>query len=382
VQRRFELASWGSVENIIVVSVMRRSPIWSAALVLVLACTPSRTPAVPVAVDARTTLLAAAADSLGREGFAGQIVVAVGGRIVLDTVVGFADSLNRTPVTRETLYDIASATKSFTAAAIVALRDEGRLRLDTPLGQIFAQVPSDKASITIEQLLAHEGGLATTYAADGAQRRDSAVQALLRQPLAAPLGSGFRYSDDGFVLLAAVVEAVSGAPYEEFLERTLLRRAGMEHTTFWGTRNLSDPRVAGVLQRPLADSLLRAQWGQRGSGGLLSTADDLFRWWQALTAGSVVNATSVNEMMSPRRRASGRGIGWGWFTTETPRLSRWTRGNEDFGHNALLVEYPQEHVVMATTSNKFKGEVPWTRLVGSEIERLMPKLTEVRTASP
>lgn len=317
--------------------------------------------------------LARRVQALADSGFAGQVLVARNEQVLLDEAYGFADQ-GHTPITRVTGFDIASATKAFTAAAILSLRDSDRLRLTSTLGDLLRDAPTHKKHITIEQLLSHTSGLRTTYAADGETDRATAVRKLLAQPLAGAPGGDFRYSDDGYVLLAAVVELASGASYERYLATHVLAPAGMGHTVFWGDVDFGDPSRVAAFQRPLDATRLRRQWGQRGSGGIISTADDLYRWWIALSRGHVLVQTSFDELTQERRRLpSGIGVGYGWFwsATATGARSLWTRGNEDFGHNAIVAVYPQNRLVIIVTSNRFAGDEPWSRRIKSALEPLL-----------
>jgi CubicO group peptidase (beta-lactamase class C family) len=86
-------------------------------------------------------------------GFAGQVVVAKNGRVLLSDAYGYTNHTHTIRITRETGFDVASATKAFTAAAILNLRDGGRLQLRSTIGELFPDAPIDKHAITIKQLL-------------------------------------------------------------------------------------------------------------------------------------------------------------------------------------------------------------------------------------
>jgi CubicO group peptidase (beta-lactamase class C family) len=340
-------------------------------LVILTACAGTSRPGPP---EVDVAVIEGRLDALAARGFNGQVVVAHRGRVLLDKAYGHADSAGLTPVTRETGFGVASLTKNFTAAAILKLRDEGRLRLNSTLGTLFPNVPPDKREITIEELLSHRGGLATTYASDGETDRVLAVQKILSQRLVGIPGADFKYSDDGYVLLAAIIEQASGGLYEDYLKSHLFADAKMTHTYLWGERDSTNPHQMAQMLLKLDPSLKRPQWGQRGSGGVISTAADLWRWWGALDSGRVLSNKEVQELLRPRTiSASGFGVGFGWFSSPTQRktTSYWTRGNEDFGYNAILTVYPTEEWVVAVTSNVFDGQKPWSRVVAQDVETLI-----------
>ncbi len=308
---------------------------------------------------------------LVHEGFSGQVVVARDNKLLLDASYGFSDSAGRVPVTRDTGYDIASATKAFTAAAIYQLMLDGDLRFSDTLGDLVDDAPPTMRRITIGQLMAHTSGLGNTYAADGETDRTKALTKLLAQPLANAPGGRFEYSDDGYVVLAAIIEIVSGKSYEDYLERHIVDTNRMHDTTFWGEERWT----LAEFSRPLDASLTRPQWGQRGSGGIISTAHDLCWWALTFLAGDVVRDQEL--LTKPRAQLrDGTTVGYGWFQTNagTREEVLWTRGNEDFGHNALLAIYTGTASVLVVTSNRFHGEEPWSRRVQSALEPfLLPK---------
>lgn len=305
---------------------------------------------------------------LVQRGFSGQVVVARNNKLLLDASYGFSDTAGRVPVTRNTGYDIASATKAFTAAAIYRLILDGDLRSSETLGDLVDDTPREKRGITIQQLMAHTSGLGNTYAADGETDRTKALIKLLAQPLANAPGVRFEYSDDGYVVLAAIIEIVSGKSYEDYLERHIVDTNRMHDTTFWGEERWT----LAEFSRPLDASLTRPQWGQRGSGGIITTAHDLCWWARTFLEGRVV---SDQEVLTKAREQlqNGTTVGYGWFQSVSGDGNEvlWTRGNEDFGHNALVAFYTGTSSLLVVTSNRFQGEEPWSRMVQLALEPYM-----------
>src|SRR6185295_8465994 len=146
-----------------------------------------------------------------------------------------------------------SITKSFTAAAVLKLNVQRRLALLDGIASFFPETPADKRAITVRQLLTHTAGFGSTYSGGGIASRREAVAAILGQPLARRPGAGYQYEDDSYELLAAIVEVVSGVSWETFVERELLRPAGLTHTGFWCQSRLAVPAPiagrSGVIRR-------------------------------------------------------------------------------------------------------------------------------------
>ena len=180
------------------------------------------------------------------------------------------------PLTLNTKFNIASVTKSFTAAAILKLRSEHRLSFSDPISRFFPHAPQQKRDITVFHLLTHTSGLAGHSAGSGIMRRDGAVTAILSQRLEYPPGTHYRYADDDYQLLAAIIEVAAGETWEDFTKRELLVPAKMRSTTFQG-----------------------GDWGHKGANGMRSTARDIYRWVTGIHEARLFGRTDSRELESP-----------------------------------------------------------------------------------
>jgi CubicO group peptidase (beta-lactamase class C family) len=306
-------------------------------------------------------------------GFNGVVLVTKSGRTILHKAYGFRDGARTVRVRTDTPFWIASISKQFTAAAILKLVEQGRLSLDDSLNRFFPDAPPDKRAITIHQLLSHTAGIDGRDAADGIVERRAAVSAIFSSPLAREPGTDFGYTNDAYHLLATIIEAVAQQPYEAYVRDTLLMPARLPQTGFSGPAE--QPQVAAIL-RPITDAkILRPNWGYRGATGMYSSANDLYRWYLALSEGRVVSRTSVQLLFTPHGKAGTTGAGYGWFVSETPRKTKllWTRGYEGFGHGAVLAIYPDESVVIVVLSNsdKFSPNVPMNHSLAAMVADLV-----------
>jgi CubicO group peptidase (beta-lactamase class C family) len=296
-------------------------------------------------------------------GFAGSVLLAKNGEVILHKGYGPG-------IAPETSFWVASISKQFTAAAILKLAEQGKLSVDDPITKYFEEVPEDKRGITIHQLLTHTSGFQQKYAADGITDRKEAARALLAQPLKSPPGQGFSYSNDAYNLLAILVEAVSGEPFETFLERHLFAPAGLRQTGFWG--GPGHEKVA-VIPGEVPESSRRPNWGFRGATGIYSTTGDLYRWYRALQENRVLSEESRKKLLAPHVALGGtEHAAYGWFLTSAPRSSVWTRGTESFGHNAIVMAYPDENLVLVAASNAGERErVSRTRKLAADLAELL-----------
>jgi CubicO group peptidase (beta-lactamase class C family) len=311
----------------------------AAALGLLLLALPLSLACQPGSAEARGEVHGPLGEALDRYlsrleafGFSGSALVAQGGKVILDKGYGLADRAAGRPYTAGTIFDIASISKQFTAAAILKLEQEGRLKVEDPIGKFLGSVPADKAPITLHMLLTHTSGLPDVLGDD--EYEPVSREVLVRRALAADLvrvpGKRFWYSNAGYSLLAAVVEIVSGKPYETYLKERLWEPAGMRHTGF----HVPDPEnvahgytPAGDWGRPLDKPWAPdgPYWNLRGNGGILSTTGDLYRWHQALATDRVLARVEREKLIHPwvsQGRAAHASYGYGWSIEEGPKGSR------------------------------------------------------------
>lgn len=346
------------------------------ALLALVACqAPDRDPgaddgALARAVDGHLTALAGF-------GFNGVVLVSRSGAVIIDKGYGYADPSGR-PVTAETVFDVASITKGFTAAAILEAERRGLLTTQTPISALLDSVPADRSGIRVSHLLTHTSGLPRNLGDDyDVVTADSLLAAALRADLDAAPGSEYRYSNAGYSVLAALLQQATGLPYDTILTRWFFRPLGMTRTgrpppgvgpddavTYHAARTVH----ASPLDRP------DTTWNLVGNGGLLSTAADLHRWIRGLIDGDILDAAARDRAFSPRVRIrSGRDYGYGWFISDTPWGPRqvWHSGGSAEGVGAELHWYPGEDVVVVVlSSGVLDGTLPAARVV-RDVEDLM-----------
>ena len=297
-------------------------------------------------------------------GFSGAILVKQGDKVLIDRSVGSIGGVRVRPNSR---FWISSTGKQFVSAAIFKLRDDGRISLDDRLDRWLPDVPADKRTITIRQLLSHTSGLPQGYAGEEARDNESAVRSILAIGLAARPGERFIYSNENFYLAAAIVERIAQQSYRRFAEANFFAPLGMTQSGL-----VHGP--AGVLptKAPTPARLKKAHWGISGH---YSSARDLARWFRALEAGTILKPGSVAEMWRPVAKIGEGEAASGWFVSTTPRGTKriWTRGNDDFGANSLIYGYPDRDIVIVILTHS--GDKPdgpsWSRAVVGELEEAL-----------
>ena len=215
------------------------------------------------------TIARAQADS----GFSGVVLVAKDTTILMEKA--YSPQTGK-PLRVSSRFNIGSMTKGFTAAAILRLRSQHHLSFSDPLSRFFPHAPESKRGITVFNLLTHTSGLRGHSAGSGIMRRDGAVNAILSLPLEYPPGTHYRYSDDDYQLLAAIIEVASGVKWENYIKRELLEPARMRSTSFQG-----------------------GDWGHKGANGMRSTARDMYRWVTAIHDAGLFGRAESSELESP-----------------------------------------------------------------------------------
>ncbi|HYP52315.1 MAG TPA: serine hydrolase domain-containing protein [Pyrinomonadaceae bacterium] len=306
-------------------------------------------------------------------GFSGAVLVARGEKILIHGGYGWADLKKTSRVGKDTRFYIASISKQFAAAAVLKLEEQGRLSVRDSIGKFLKDVPADKSAITLHQLLTHTSGLGQNYAADGIADRDAAVRAVLKAPLKSPPGAQFRYSNDGYNLLAAIVEAASGQTYESFLRRRLLSPAGMSRTGFWGDATAKGDAPVAQTLKEIGENIRPPNWGFRGATGMVSTVEDLFKWWRALSTDKVLKRAGREKLLTPYVETPRGGYGYGWFASRPNqgRAAVWTTGAEDFGHNAIIKSYADGTLVIVASNAGNLSGVPARDVISANLERII-----------
>jgi CubicO group peptidase (beta-lactamase class C family) len=262
---------------------------------------------------------------LSSYGFSGSALVAKGDTPLFNKAYGLADRSRNIQNTPDTLFDIGSVSKQFTSAAILKLEMMGKLNTSDPLTKFFDNVPDDKKGITVLQMLSMTSGLVPTPGPDGSDAmrdRDKRVRQILDSPLSFAPGTRYQYSNSGYNIAAAIVEKVSGQPFDQFLYEQLLKPAGMTNTGFkTSTFRVPDWDKKTVVRlyngdedNGSAGDKDEAAWFLNGPGGILTTTGDLLKWHLALLGDKILSAQAKQKLYTPVMND----YALGWRVTTTP----------------------------------------------------------------
>jgi CubicO group peptidase (beta-lactamase class C family) len=283
--------------------------------------------------------------------------------------------------TCDTVYDVMSMTKQFTAAAILKLEMMGKVRTTDPMSKFVGPVPEDKRPITLHHLLTHSAGLVDSLGHDYAVvSREAMLRHALRSKLLSRPAEVYRYSNLGYSILAAIIEKRSGMGYEEFLAQRLFTPARMARTGYvlpdWKTREVAvdydeQGRPYGrPFERPWASD--GPFWNLRGNGGMLSTARDMLRWHLALRGERILSAQAKQKLFTPHARETPNGdtyYGYGWviMRTRDGRVA-WHNGGNGLSFGVFTRSLDSD-VMVFWISNQAYRKRTWN------LEELEPELT-------
>lgn len=300
-------------------------------------------------------------------GFSGAMLVAKDRKVLVESAHGLADKRKKSAFRTQTIFDIGSVSKQFTAAAVLILESDGKLRVTDPISKYLRGVPDDKAGITIHQLLTHTSGLAMDVGGDYEKvTREMIVERAMASELRSPPGQRHAYSNAGYSLLAAIVEIASGQNFESFLLQKVFQPAGMTSSGYFfpesamsrlarGYKNGEDWGI-GVEK---AEATGREFWNLVGNGGIHSTVGDMYKWVIALDQGKVLTSDARAKFLEPHVLVSANYLNsnsplyyaYGWYVWKRPKktLIFHLGGNGVF--NAAVRYHVDERSVVIYSSN-------------------------------
>lgn len=280
-------------------------------------------------------------------------------QIVKQVAYGLANLELNVPVSAETVFEIGSLTKQFTAACILLLSQEGKLSVDDKISRHLEHLPEAWQNITLRHLLTHTSGIKSYTGLDGFELTRHLTQAqfiaaLAAYPLEFPPGQAFKYSNSGYNLLGFIVENVSGSTYWDFLSGHVLHPLGMNSTTNRIPALIIPHRAAGYEQT-------NHVWINRdydltdvfSAGAIVSTAGDLAKWSQSLDQGTLLAAGSMQEMWTPATLNDGSQIkyGFGWRIDQFEGHRTIGHGGSTSGFSAALQRFPDDRLAVILLTN-------------------------------
>ena len=293
----------------------------------------------------------------------GVVLVRRGDEVLLRRAYGLADLENQLPMRADGVFPLASATKQFTAMAVLKLVESGKLSLDQRIGDLDPSLPKAIAAVSVRQLLTHTSGIkniSSIEASRAARRNEADAQSLIgyfaELPLEFPSGSQFRYSNSNYIVLTRLIELLSGQSYADYLGKTIFEPLGMSHTRY-GSHIALIPGRAHGYQQDDSGAWLNAEFismsQPQGAGGLVSNVDDLALWDAALSNGKLVDPKLQAQAFQPVKLSddSTQPYGFGWVISEVQGTPSVEHGGFINGFNSQILRVPQQQILVTVLTN-------------------------------
>lgn len=296
------------------------------------------------------------------------VLIAKKGKVIYEAAVGSANLELQVPLKSNMVFQIGSVTKQFTAVGILQLVEQGKLSLQDSVQQYVKDFPTKGAIISIENLLTHTSGLTDYTSIDSdipfIERRDFTPDFIIgyfkQTPLEFKPGTRYGYSNSNYALLAYIIEKVTGMSYHQYITEKVIHAAGLENTCFAREKTIVPGRVTGYTR----DNGFYEHCDYQtlsigyGCGDLLSTAQDLNQWNEALLAGKLIRAATLERAYTPYRLADGTfsSYGYGWFIDQQGGRKCIHHEGQTSGFITLEKYFPKEELYIAILTNVKSGE--------------------------
>ncbi len=312
-----------------------------------------------------------------KNGFSGAISVIKNGETIINKGYGFAKKDAKTLNNPNTIFDIGSNTKQFTAIAILKLVELGKLNLTDSLHTYFNKLPIDKQNITIHQLLTHTAGFEESVGNDYSSfgklskiTQKDFFEKLFASTLLSKPGEKYSYSNVGYSLLGRIIELVAEQSYEAFLNNFLFTPAGMMQTGYllpkWNTKQLALGYNRNIIKTESTVTLYQeagdVNWHLKGNGGMNSTQNDMLLWYKALKTNTILSKESFKKLTTsyiPMNAKKTHGYSYGWIVnssvSNTLRISH-SGSNGTYYHTLIWFPKKDIYIVYATNANSSKVE--------------------------
>jgi CubicO group peptidase (beta-lactamase class C family) len=319
-------------------------------------------------------------DGLNKQGFSGAVLVGFEGKKIFVKGFGHSDEDKGVVNNPNTVFDIGSLTKQFTAAAILKLQMQGELTVNDKIGRYFKSVPKDKNSITIHHLLTHTAGFVESIGDDYAKITETEfITKAFDSHLISAVGKEHHYSNIGYSLLAIIIQKVSGASYESYLHKNLFVPAKMFDTGYVLPRWNNNQIAIGYNHGKKWGKPNEKNWSKMGpylhllgNGGILSTVEDMYRWHNALLANEILDGKAKKMYYTPYVKEAAdapSSYAYGWAIFPTPRNTQLITHN---GSNGIFFadfwRYLNEQITIIVLTNNY---TPYSEIIAMQIAGLI-----------
>lgn len=336
------------------------------------------TPAYAIPDDFKVKADALLAQAYPADGPGASVVVTENGKIVYEGARGYANVEAKKPIGPATVFRLGSITKQFSAAVVLQLAAEGKIKLSDPISAYLPAYPGG-SGITVAQLLNHTSGIQSYTSIPGwmveantdrTYTTEQLMAVFKDMPAVTKPGEKWAYNNSGYVLVGALIEAVTKQPWQAEVDRRIVKPLGLTSIRY----GVEEAKVAAMAHGYTEEAGKVAPARKihmsvpAAAGALIGTPADLAKWGYALHHGKVVSAPYYAQMIAPTKMADGATIPYG-FGVEPDSL----RGKPSVGHSGGIFGFstdsiyiPSKDIFVAVFTN---SDAPQTDS-GSAMRRL------------
>ena len=310
--------------------------------------------------DAIPTMDGFVTAEMSRQKIPGMAVAVVkNGEVVLAKGYGFANLEHQVPVTTHSIFQSGSIGKQFTAAAIMLLREQGKLRLDDRIASYLPRTKARWGSITLRHLLTHTSGI-PEYEDEVDDRRNYSERQLTELvgllSRKSPPGHKFEYSNSGYLLLGIVIRAVTRKFHGDYIRENIFDPLGMKTASIASDADIVPNRVAGY--RVSNDRILNQDWvsptfNQTADGCFLLSLEDFLAWERGVRARALLKPDSWSQIFAPVVLKSGKAHPYGFAWEITRNGGQTVHGHDGSfrGFEAILTRYIEDELTIIALAN-------------------------------
>lgn len=283
------------------------------------------------------------------------------GETIYRKAVGMANLESDLTLKQNDIFRIGSITKQFTAVAILTLVERCQINLDDPLTKFIKDYPTKGEPITIEHLLTHTSGIKSYTSMDTwdeqMQKEDLSVDELINlfkgKKMDFKPGSEFKYNNSGYVLLGKIIEEVSGQSYADFLRTEFFVPLDMKDTQYEDDKTERVPGYSVGKNGEYIEAAYISMTQPYAAGALVSTVDDLSKWYHAIFADQVLSKEMREKAHTPYKLNKGKAIhyGYGWFLNKVDGSPVIMHGGGINGFSSASAFLPKEQLFIVVLSN-------------------------------
>ncbi|MGU3376268.1 serine hydrolase domain-containing protein [Chryseobacterium sp. M5A1_1a] len=291
----------------------------------------------------------------------GVFLISQKGKNIYRKAFGKANLELNVNMTPENVFQIGSMTKQFTAIAILILEQQGKLNVNDPVSKYINDYPNGN-NITLHHFLTHTSGIkdftkmkSLQSIAQKEMEPKAMVDFFKNEPVDFAPGEKFDYNNSGYVVLGYIIELISGDTYENFIKKNIFDKAGMTHSYYASDRKIIPQRAYGYHKKEygFVNKTIISFSIPFSSGSLMSTADDMLKWQQALHQNILLNNKETQKAFQKYKLNNGEEFtyGYGWHLKNINGTPDREHGGSVFGFKSMGVYIPEDDIYVIGLSN-------------------------------